>query len=87
MNKQKRLAKLARSTSYKLRAAAAGNPMTDETTLFKLATDPEPHVRSWVVRNPSVPEWILVWKRDHDSDAGIRAYAQFRLDMMAELSV
>ena len=87
LNKQKRLEKLSRSHNPKLRAAAAGNPMASEKVMFELAVDADVCVRSWVVRNPSVPMWILVWKAEHDADAGIRAYAKFRLDMMADVGV
>lgn len=60
--------------------------MTREQTLWELAGDADVHVRSWVVRNPAVTQQLLEHLCSDDS-AGIRAYARFRLDMMAELSV
>jgi hypothetical protein len=84
LNKQKRLTRLANSHNPKLRAAAAGNPMASVATIFHLASDAEVLVRSWAVRNPAAPEWILVWKAKSDPDAGIRAYAKFRLDMITD---
>lgn len=84
--KQNRLDILASSASHRLRASAAGNPMTREQTLWELAGDADVHVRSWVVRNPAVTQQLLEHLCSDDS-AGIRAYARFRLDMMAELSV
>lgn len=77
MAKVLRLTKMAQSPKVKVRAAAAGNPMTPTYTLWVLSSDPSLLVRSWVARNPACPIAVLQSMAEADDDLG--AYARWKI--------
>lgn len=70
------------SDNVKERSAAAGNPMTDRWDLTRLAEDASIEVRSWVLRNPKCPEWILRERAEKDSEKSLREFAKYRISMI-----
>jgi hypothetical protein len=78
--KVKRLAEMSLSDDPRLRDAAAGNPMTQDSDLSRLMFDPVESVRAWVVRNPAVRREIIELMAAKDESPAVRAYAKFRLD-------
>jgi hypothetical protein len=80
--KRLRLHNMALSPNPKIRVAAAGNPMTDYEDMLALSTDPVPQVRGWVLRNPTVPEHLVIQMLENDTESFIKAFAQHRLSMV-----
>jgi len=80
--KRKRLHHMSLSSSSKIREAAAGNPMTDYEDMVALSKDPEPSVRGWVLRNPTVPRHLVQAMLESDTSDTVKAFAQHRLGML-----
>lgn len=80
-SKLERLWRLGFSAVPDIRASAAGNADCPVRLLEILAKDESPLVRAWVCRNLRTPRRLLKALRN-DADAGIAAYALFRLSVL-----
>lgn len=77
-----RLHQLALSDNIKHQCAAAGNPMTSLLDLYWLSMDANIEVRSWVLRNPACPKWLLAERAEKDFEKSLREFAKYRISML-----